>query len=1032
MVLLNAAFDTHRRDAYQGELTELQADGIIILGRDSRWRVARKRSIGNPNREPSPVAARDAMEGSRLLAAPATFRKQAINAPQEAELPENGGNPEPQALLRYYRSALQSDPRGSLTQSDERHGISFQLLAGMGDLFPDEGEEVVVRIRSDDLPGGFREGLSRREGEENGVAIGWPLSVGTQSGAPAIRPVGLLSGRWFRADNAIEVRIEADDVLVNPDWVQATARTTAWTRVALEDLFRGPGSAGLPSTDFLARLREAAARSVRGRLTGRDFMTQLDLDAEGIFDALGLFLPTGSTFTAGAVRDLDVVATWSEKRLASTALAPLLGLSYHADIRSAPPINTGPLNMEQIDAVRQAMAAPLSVVTGPPGTGKSQAIVAMAMTALWNGQRVLVASKNHQALDAVEDRLSEIAPDVHFVVRTLDPVREIDNSMTIVLAELESQLSSFRGPEPEPEVAAELDRRASTRVDALNEIARRRELRLQLAEDIERLEARRIAGIPEGDETDTSSPKIGVWRRFLQWLRLVPKSQSYVGLAGDDTLSTVALRQRINMVQAQMASLGSVPDPVSMTQEIEELAAKVLGRRIGVHSIPSEEQRLKLASARADLELQGESQPDRNVASLILDFRPLWLASVLGTPRRVPLHDRLFDLVIFDEASQCDIASALPLLARAKRAVIVGDDRQLAFIPQLGIAQDRNLMAAQRLPLRGMGRFAQGRKSLFDLARSSPGVPAVMLRDQYRSAADIVAYINHDFYGGKLRVAGDQNALRVPMKSRPGLAWTDVPARGSEDAGSGNVNSAEISAIVTHLEELLLRQDYDGSIGIVSPFRPQVMALSEAVTTRIPEDRRFAADLRIATIDGFQGEERDLILFSPVVNARAAHSAVAFLQKDWRRLNVAISRARAVAHVFGDLSYARSGAIRRLQTLASRATEPRRPPVEEIFDSVWERKLYGALRARKLNPQPQFEIAGRRLDFALFGPGGVSLDVEVDGRRWHQDVDGQRKLDDLWRDHQLRSLGWRVRRFWVDELNEDMESCLDLIERDLA
>ncbi|MCY4495900.1 MAG: ATP-binding protein, partial [Rhodospirillaceae bacterium] len=608
--------------------------------------------------------------------------------------------------------------------------------------------------------------------------------------------------------------------------------------------------------------------------------------------------------------------------------------------------------MEQIDAVRQAMAAPLSVVTGPPGTGKSQAIVAMATTALWNRQRVLVASKNHQALDAVEDRLSGIAPDVHFIVRTLDPAREIDNSMTTVLAELESQPGGFRGPGPEPEVAAELDRRASTRVDALNEIARRRELRLQLAEDIERLESRRIAGIPEGDEADTSSPKIGFWRRFLQWLRLVPKSRSYVGFAGDDTLSTAALRQRIDAVQAQLASLGSVPDPVSMTREIEELAAKVLGRRIGVHSIPNEEQRLKLASARSDLELQGESQPDRNVAGLILDFRPLWLASVLGTPRRVPLHDSLFDLVIFDEASQCDIASALPLLARAKRAVIVGDDRQLAFIPQLGIAQDRNLMAAQRLPLRGMGRFAQSRKSLFDLARSTPGVPAVMLRDQYRSAADIVAYINHDFYGGKLRVAGDQDALRVPTKSRPGLAWTDVPARGSEDADSGNVNSAEISAIVTHLEELLLRQDYDGSIGIVSLFRPQVMALSEAVTARIPEDRRFAADLRIATVDGFQGEERDLILFSPVVYARVAHSAVAFLQKDWRRLNVAISRARAVAHVFGDLSYARSGAIRRLQSLAARATEPRRPPAEGIFDSAWERKLYGALRARKLDPQP--------------------------------------------------------------------------------
>jgi very-short-patch-repair endonuclease len=90
------------------------------------------------------------------------------------------------------------------------------------------------------------------------------------------------------------------------------------------------------------------------------------------------------------------------------------------------------------------------------------------------------------------------------------------------------------------------------------------------------------------------------------------------------------------------------------------------------------------------------------------------------------------------------------------------------------------------------------------------------------------------------------------------------------------------------------------------------------------------------------------------------------------------------------------------------------------------------MKARGLAPVPQYEIAGRRLDFALFGRGNLKLDVEVDGRAYHQNADGSRKLSDLWRDHQLKSLGWGVRRFWVDELSRDMESCLDLIERDLS
>lgn len=151
-----------------------------------------------------------------------------------------------------------------------------------------------------------------------------------------------------------------------------------------------------------------------------------------------------------------------------------------------------------------------------------------------------------------------------------------------------------------------------------------------------------------------------------------------------------------------------------------------------------------------------------------------------------------------------------------------------------------------------------------------------------------------------------------------------------------------------------------------------------------------------------------------------------------RRLNVAISRARAVAHVFGDLRFARSAKVRALARLASAATEPRVAQGEGVFDSDWERRVFHALKDRGLDPQPQFEIAGRRLDFALFGREGIKLDLEVDGRRWHQDMDGRRKAADHWRDHQLKSLGWRVRRFWVDELSRDMEGCLDLVERDLA
>jgi len=144
---------------------------------------------------------------------------------------------------------------------------------------------------------------------------------------------------------------------------------------------------------------------------------------------------------------------------------------------------------------------------------------------------------------------------------------------------------------------------------------------------------------------------------------------------------------------------------------------------------------------------------------------------------------------------------------------------------------------------------------------------------------------------------------------------------------------------------------------------------------------------------------------------------------------VAISRARALCIVVGDLSHARSCNIKHIEYLAQRAITPWSPP-RPPFDSDWERRLDTAMRARGLQPIAQYPVGTRYLDFAL-DPQGVKLDVEVDGRRWHLDTDGNRKVSDRLRDAELRARGWKVLRFWVHELANDMEACLDRIDREL-
>jgi very-short-patch-repair endonuclease len=1032
VVLLDAAFDDAKRSAILAELQALVQSGMILLDRNGRWKPSSPLRPTEIQTKTATTSTTVGVDGEILFAVPGQIAQEPIA--EEALEDDTGPTADPHALLRYWRSALRSDPRGTISQVVDRHGSQWVLATGVGQLKPEEGSRCLLTFDLSSLPADFRQALLRREANEMTLAVGWPIMVGRKSGVPVIWPVGLLAAEWSRTDRILRVSIEADDVLVNPDWLDGGARTAGWPRSELAEVFATTDGVGLRSDDFLNRLHEAVAGHIRGRVTGRQMVSQIDLSSTGIYDIAALLLPTESTFTAGAVRDLDTIGTWPVERLSRTALGPVLGLPTTTTSPIPHDVNVGVLNGDQIEAVRHACSAPLTVVTGPPGTGKSQAIVSMAASVLLHGGTVLVASKNHQALDAVEDRLGRLAPELPFLVRTLDPEREIDKSVEQVMNDMLNE-TGLRVPHVDTELSTQIAVLSADRRRSMEVIRCRAALECEIADLVERIAARERFAAADTRPIEVVETKPGLlsrlWQIIISLFRKTAVSELLVhhtSLPEGEPLS--ALKARLEKLRKERDLLPAESDPVELTAQIMELMTTVLPAVLTGRVNLREDDRQKLDAARADHQFHSDRTLPSDLVRAVIQNKPLWLASVLGTPKRIPLNEGLFDLVIFDESSQCDIASALPLLARAKRAVVVGDDRQLSFIPQLGQAQDRNLMKAQGLPSVGMGRFAQSRQSLFDFANRVPGVPRVLLRHQYRSAGPIVDYISETFYGGKLTTSFDPTTMRPPKGQKPGIAWTHVS--GPVVAQQGNVNPAEADAIAAHVRTLLLDQGFEGSIGVISPFRPQVHAIEVAIRSKVPAQKLEGAEFRVATVDGFQGQERDVILFSPCLSATSAVSAVTFVQNDLRRLNVAISRAKAVAHVFGDLDYARSAKVRALARLATVATEPRRTGGEGAFDSEWERRVFHALRERGLDPQPQYEIAGRRLDFALFGKNGVKLDLEIDGRHWHQDTEGRRKMSDHWRDHQLRSLGWQVRRFWVDELTKNMEGCLELVERDLS
>ncbi|MGD9665356.1 MAG: AAA domain-containing protein, partial [Novosphingobium sp.] len=434
------------------------------------------------------------------------------------------------------------------------------------------------------------------------------------------------------------------------------------------------------------------------------------------------------------------------------------------------------------------------------------------------------------------------------------------------------------------------------------------------------------------------------------------------------------------------------------------------------------------------------------LAAEVSSCLPGWAITSLSVKGRVPFDSGLFDLVIIDEASQCDIASALPLLFRAKRAVVIGDPRQLRHITRLPEQKNHALMLAHGVMENPGPAWSYAESSLYDLVASRVPADAIIgLRDHHRSHPDIIGFSNEVFYEGALRVATDQTRLASP--DGPALRWIDVVGAVERPRSGSARNVPEAQSVLAELRRLTLEQDYRGTIGVVTPFRAQANFIRERIETDPALRAVLAArDIRVGTADTYQGDERDLMIFSPVLAAGMTDGAAVFLARDANRINVALTRARAALVVVGDKTVCAgekvpilARLVRHAEAVASRRPDNRPAQPAGSPDYPWvpdpdkvsdyERDLYRALAQAGIYTIPQHPVDAYRLDLALIAPDGRRLDIEVDGERYHLDPWTRERLHkDLLRDMRMVEMGWDVRRFWAVQVRDDMAGCVAAVQ----
>ncbi len=836
----------------------------------------------------------------------------------------------------------------------------------------------------------------------------------------------------------------------------------------------------------------------------------------GIYNRAVLLAGERSPYTQGLETELAALTQLDENAFQNTALGAWLqgNIIEGTGPSDEPLLEVLPLNTEERQSVVQSLSNPLTVITGPPGTGKSQVVGSLLINAAWQGKKVLFASKNNKAVDVVEIRTNAIGP--RPILLRLG-ANEYQSKLAMYLTSLLAATATH-----EDEIAYQ------SQVDIHDTL---RERFKELDDEVNRVITLRnnVDQLEQGTEQIRTTIGDDLFQSFftcdLARLRLVATALSLAAHKADVTRQSFFYRILWPLIRnGRYAQLGSranqstylfetihlTPPKISPsdgtisewrkfseeisqrirageqvqhyfeklqelteTKQLETLSHEYIKLvneisdsseqlwqcwlRLRPNDLTQQERKL-LGEYSALLQMiVASNEKNQTIGAKVFrqyhtlfpqitDILSCWAVTSLSARGRIPLEPAFFDLLVIDEASQCDIASALPLLYRSKQAVIIGDPQQLKHISRIPPRQDRTLLAKHNL-VEGYATWAYSVNSLFDLARSlCRSEDIVMLRDHHRSHADIIKFSNEHFYEGRLRIATKYERLKMLHKDQPAVRWNNVKGHVIRPPTGGALNTREAVAVVKEIERLVVQQGYHGSIGVVTPFRSQANKIrdlvqqNESLIHRLAE-MEFLAD----TVHRFQGDERDLMIFSPVISDGIADSALRFLSNNPYLFNVAITRARSALVVIGDQQAVVDSGVDYLEKFAlyvnslnSKTSDeaieiadygPEYPTVanpERVSD--WEHIFYRALYIAGIRAIPQYDVDQYTVDFALL-QDLRKLAIEVDGERYHRDWDGELCIRDQIRNQRLIELGWDVMRFWVYQIRDDLDNCVSRIKK---
>jgi len=534
-------------------------------------------------------------------------------------------------------------------------------------------------------------------------------------------------------------------------------------------------------------------------------------------------------------------------------------------------------NLSQKTAVDKALNNTLSIIEGPPGTGKTQTILNIIANAVMRNESVAIVSSNNSATANVLEKLLKY--NVDFIVAYLG---SYDNKNKFI--ESQKQLpQDIKTWKLTDKTRISILKSIFNIFSAINTMHEKRNKLSNIRQELDSIEVEHkhfIAYFSYDNETiaqylkpiNTSADALKLWFICEKYL----KNGKMPWL-----ITRIINRFKYGIINKKFYTIGS--DMISICQYywyitcITELSLNIsiLQNELEQFNFKKKMDEYTSLSMQLFRDYLSEKYKDNkrriytlddlrvNSSTFINDY-PVILSTTYSISSSLS-STIMYDYVIIDEASQVNIATGALALSCAKKAIIVGDLKQLPNVVNSEAARKTDAIFDEYKPP-DVYRY-KNHSLLSSLIELFPSAPRTLLREHYRCHPKIIGFCNQKFYNDQLIILTEPKSERTPL-----VVYKTVEGNHARD----HVNQRQIDIIRKEIIPEQILNDGSISIGIVTPYRNQ---------TNVLQDTFKGTGILADTVDKFQGRENDIIILSTVDNE------ITEFTDNANRLNVAVSRA---------------------------------------------------------------------------------------------------------------------------------------------